>query len=52
MSVGELSTTVRDAMGLNGSNERVRPDEIGRLAAHLDQMRESFRQAIERLRKR
>ncbi|HEU4388976.1 MAG TPA: HAMP domain-containing protein, partial [Blastocatellia bacterium] len=52
MSVGELSSTVRDAMGLNGSSDQVRRDEIGRLAAHLDQMRESFRQAIERLRKR
>src|SRR5262245_6005286 len=46
MSVGELSTTVRDAMGLNGSTDSVRADEIGRLASHLDQMRESFRQAI------
>lgn len=52
MSVGELSSTVRDAMGLNGSADQVRRDEIGRLAAHLDQMRESFRQAIERLRRR
>ena len=46
MSVGELSTTVRD-ISANGSRPA---DEIGRLADQLEQMRESFRQAIERLR--
>jgi HAMP domain-containing protein len=48
MSVGELSTTVKD-ISANGSRPA---DEIGRLADQLEQMRESFRQAIERLRKR
>jgi HAMP domain-containing protein len=52
MSVGELSTTVRDRIGLNGSNNQHRRDEIGRLAEQLEHMRESFRQAIERMRKR
>lgn len=52
MSVGELSTMVRDQNGLNGSTGSLRRDEITRLAEQLDQMRESFRQAIERIRKR
>jgi hypothetical protein len=34
------------------SNSALNGDEIGNLAEHLDQMRESFRQAIERLRRR
>lgn len=53
-SVGELSTPAKDhdpmmskfIPGLTAS------DEVSRLAAQLEQMRESFRQAIERLRKR
>ena len=49
------------ALGLNSSNGSNRPsalngphivDEIGKLADRLDQMRDSFRQAIERQRKR
>lgn len=52
MSVGELSTTVRDGNGLNGTPGSMRRDEITRLAEQLDRMRESFRQAIERIRKR
>jgi methyl-accepting chemotaxis protein len=52
MSLGELSTTVRDQDGLNGSQGSLRRDEITRLAEQLDHMRESFRQAIERIRKR
>ncbi|MCI0489126.1 MAG: hypothetical protein L0229_21245 [Blastocatellia bacterium] len=54
MSVGELSTAVKDRdvppSGLIlGFFAR---DEISRLAEQLDQMRESFRQAIDRMRKR
>lgn len=45
MSVGELSTPVRDGYGPSH-------DEIGQLAQQLEQMRESFRQAVERLRRR
>lgn len=52
MSVGELSTTVRDGSGLNGSSGSLRRDEITTLAEQLDRMRESFRQAIDRIRKR
>jgi methyl-accepting chemotaxis protein len=36
----------------NTSNSAMDGDEIGDLAEHLDQMRESFRQAIERMRRR
>jgi HAMP domain-containing protein len=45
MSVGELSTPVRDGHGPSA-------DEIGQLAQQLEQMRESFRQAVGRLRRR
>jgi HAMP domain-containing protein len=45
MSVGELSTPVRDG-------HRLSHDEIGQLAQQLEQMRESFRQAVGRLRRR
>jgi hypothetical protein len=53
-SVGELSATAKDrdpmvAKWVPGFLSR---DEITLLAEHLEQMRESFRQAIERLRKR
>ena len=55
MAVGELSTTVKDpAVSNNGglvSSIWVK-DEISRLAEQLDETRESFRLAIERLRKR
>jgi hypothetical protein len=37
---------------VNPSNSAMDGDEIGDLAEHLDQMRESFRQAIERMRRR
>lgn len=53
-TLGELSAAAKDSdpvtrKGLAGFIAR---DEISRLAAQLDEMRESFRQAIERLRKR
>jgi HAMP domain-containing protein len=48
MSLGELSTAIRD----RNSDGSPGKDEIGHLANQLDQMRESFRHAIERLRKR
>ena len=54
MSVGELSTLIKDrnATPAGWILEFLARDEITRLAAQLDQMRESFRQAIERMRKR
>lgn len=48
MGLGELSTPVKDP-ATPGLLSR---DEINGLAEELDQMRESFRQAIDRLRKR
>ncbi len=53
-SVGELSAAAkdRDPMMSKWIPSAVARDEISRLAAQLEQMRESFRQAIERLRKR
>jgi HAMP domain-containing protein len=53
-SLGELSTPARDcepflARWIPASSLR---DEVNHLAEQLDQMRESFRQAIERIRKR
>ncbi len=50
MSVGELSRGVEDPVGANSS--RLSRDEVTRLAERMDEMRESFRQAIERMRKR
>jgi HAMP domain-containing protein len=53
-SVGELSAPVRDRTPLLAKwipAEYLR-DEVNRLAAQLDDMRESFRQAIERMKKR
>ncbi|HXG67989.1 MAG TPA: hypothetical protein VNO70_23025 [Blastocatellia bacterium] len=54
MSVGELSTTVRDPDGAESGRimSVLSRDEISNLAEQLDQTRESFKQAIERLRKR
>jgi HAMP domain-containing protein len=54
MSVGELSAPIRDE-NLSGKPwlpEFLLKDEISHLSARLDEMRESFRQAIERLKKR
>jgi HAMP domain-containing protein len=53
-SVGELSATAkdRDPMVAKWIPEFLSRDEITRLAEQLEQMRESFRHAIERLRKR
>jgi HAMP domain-containing protein len=53
-SVGELSTPARDRdpMMARWIPAFMSQDEVSRLAAQLEQMRESFRQAIERLRKR
>lgn len=53
-SVGELSTPARDRdpMMARWIPSFMARDEVSRLAAQLEQMRESFRQAIERLRKR
>ncbi len=48
MGLGELSTPVKDPATPGLLNR----DEINRLAEEMDQMRESFRQAIDRLRKR
>jgi HAMP domain-containing protein len=50
MSVGELSRGVEDSAGANSS--RLARDEVTQLAERMDEMRESFRQAIERMRKR
>lgn len=53
-SLGELSTPARDRDPLLSRwipTELLR-DEINQLAEQLDQMRESFRQAIERMRKK
>ena len=54
MSVGELSTPIKDpsAQAVSRIRSLLAHDEITRLADRLDQMRESFRQAIERMRKR
>jgi hypothetical protein len=54
MAVGELSRGVEDPLAPVGSRlpDFLSQDEITRLAGSLDEMRESFRQAIERLRKR
>jgi HAMP domain-containing protein len=53
-SVGELSAPAkdRDPMMSKWIPRFISSDEISHLAAQLEQMRESFRQAIERLRKR
>ncbi|HVG18688.1 MAG TPA: HAMP domain-containing protein [Blastocatellia bacterium] len=53
-SVGELSAAAkdRDPMMAKWVPEFLSRDEITHLAEQLEQMRESFRQAIERLRKR
>lgn len=53
-SVGELSAPAkdRDPMMSKWVPSFIARDEVSRLAAQLEQMRESFRQAIERLRKR
>jgi len=53
-SVGELSAPARDRTSLLAKwipNEYLR-DEVNQLAGQLDDMRESFRQAIERMKKR
>ncbi len=54
MSVGELSTPVKDQNGLAGNwiPPSLAEDEINRLAEQMDRTRDSFRQAIERLRRR
>jgi HAMP domain-containing protein len=54
MSLGELSAPVRDDTlpGKGWIPEFLRTDEITHLSNKLDEMRESFRQAIERLKKR
>jgi HAMP domain-containing protein len=62
MSVGELSLAVRTRPAVCNTYEArslmrrvllwLRQDEIDHLADQLDQMRESFKQAIERLRRR
>lgn len=54
MAVGELSRGVEDPLAPVGNRlpAFLSQDEISRLAEGLDEMRESFRQAIERLRKR
>lgn len=53
-SVGELSVPAkdRDPMMLRWLAALTLRDEISRLATNLEQMRESFRQAIDRLRRR
>ena len=53
-SVGELSTPAKDSdpMMSKWVPSFISRDEVSRLATQLEQMRESFRQAIERLRKR
>jgi hypothetical protein len=53
-SVGELSAAAkdRDPMMAKWIPEFLARDEVSRLAEQLEQMRESFRQALERLRKR
>jgi hypothetical protein len=48
MGLGELSTSVKDPASPGLLNQ----DEVNGLAEELDQMRESFRQAIDRMRKR
>jgi HAMP domain-containing protein len=53
-SLGDLSTSAKDREPFLARwipNELLR-DEVNQLAERLDQMRESFRQAIERIRKR
>lgn len=54
MAVGELSRGVEDPLAPSVSRlpAFLSRDEISRLTEGLDEMRESFRQAIERLRKR
>lgn len=54
MAVGELSRGVEDPLAPTGSRlpAFLSRDEVSRLAEKLDEMRESFRQAIERMRKR
>ncbi len=53
-SLGELSTPVRDREPFLARwiPARFLRDEVNQLAEEIDQMRESFRQAIERIRKR
>ncbi|HJQ68201.1 MAG TPA: HAMP domain-containing protein [Blastocatellia bacterium] len=48
MGLGELSTPVKDP----AADGFINRDEINGLAGEMDQMRESFRQAIDRMRKR
>ena len=54
MSLGELSTPVKDPADPETKNTLTTMirDEISQLAEQMDQARESFRQAIERLRRR
>jgi HAMP domain-containing protein len=52
MSLGELSTPVRDPGQEQKALASIRRDEISNLADQLDQARESFRLAIDRLRKK
>ncbi|HWP44426.1 MAG TPA: hypothetical protein VNO14_14365, partial [Blastocatellia bacterium] len=54
MGVGELSGAIEDpAISRNGMLASfIARDEISTLADQLDQMRDSFKQAIDRLRKR
>ena len=52
MSLGELSTPVKDPAQEQKALASIRRDEISNLADQLDQARESFRLAIDRLRKK
>lgn len=54
MGHGELSAPVKDPLAPGSSlvPDFFRQDEISRLADEMDQMRDSFRQAIDRMRKR
>ena len=52
MSLGELSTPVKDPAQEQRALASIRRDEISNLADQLDQARESFRLAIDRLRKK
>ncbi len=54
MGHGELSEPVKDPLqpGSPLVPDFIRQDEISRLADEMDQMRDSFRQAIDRMRKR
>jgi HAMP domain-containing protein len=54
MGLGELSSTIDDSAASSPVwlPPAIARDEVSRLAEQMDQMRESFRQAVERLRKR